>query len=144
MRIIIKGAKVYWNDPEEISSGVYEVLSDYTLEDDEDDTPILIGDGKSEAEVFVWELEFETKVVFRQLNGTGETIALFPEMPWGKSTDIVYYMHIGQHGACDYDWFIANSKPSTEQEYKDLLDELTNQVGYHNIQIITNYKPKYN
>ena len=143
MRIITKGVKVYWNDPVEISSGVYEVLSDYTLENDKDDTPILIGNGNSEMEVFVWELEFETKVVFRQLNETGETVALFPEMVWGTSTDIAYYMHVGQHGSGDYDWFIANSKPSTEQEYKELLDELTNQVGYHNLLIMKKSRPKF-
>ena len=57
------GTEVFWNDPEQATSGIHEVLrmSDMTgltkegLE--EDDFIVLIGNGYSEAEVSVQELE---------------------------------------------------------------------------------------
>ncbi len=86
----------------------------------------------------------ETKVVFRKLNENNDVVALFPEIIWGSSYHIAYYMHVGQHGAGDYDWFISNSTPATEQEYKPLLDELTDQVGYQNLRIMKKCRPKFN
>ncbi len=53
MKVVLKkGQKVYWNDPDSASSGQYEVLIDI----EEEDTIILIGNGYSEAEVYLDEL----------------------------------------------------------------------------------------
>lgn len=48
------GNVVYWNDPENITSGEYEVVS--VPEEIEDDSIILIASDSSEAEVFPTEL----------------------------------------------------------------------------------------
>lgn len=57
---LYEGAKVWWSDPEGISSGVYEVVRVPVDPDDgiiEDDTVILIANGYSEAEVWIEELK---------------------------------------------------------------------------------------
>lgn len=59
MKTITKGTKVYWNDPENISSGLCKILNDFTIADNDNDTPILIGNTSSETEVFLNELDFE-------------------------------------------------------------------------------------
>lgn len=57
------GTEVFWNDPENATSGIYEILSmpDMTEQTKEEfkgeDLIILIGNGYSEAEVSVQELE---------------------------------------------------------------------------------------
>lgn len=57
------GAKVYWHDPSEKTSGIYEILimpniGALTREESEyDDLILLIGNGYSEVEVFIRELE---------------------------------------------------------------------------------------
>lgn len=51
---IKKGNIVFWNDPEGISDGEYEVVS--APEKIEDDSVILIASESSEAEVFPTEL----------------------------------------------------------------------------------------
>ena len=40
------------------------------------------------------------------------------------------YMHVGQHGAADYQGLVNDTKLATEDEYKDLFNELENSVGY--------------
>lgn len=40
------------------------------------------------------------------------------------------YAHIGQHSEYHFD-YIKESKEATENEYKDLYNELTNIVGYN-------------
>lgn len=52
---IKKGNAVYWNDPEGISDGEYEVVS--APEEIDDDSVILIASDYSEAEVFPTELQ---------------------------------------------------------------------------------------
>ena len=70
----------------------------------------------------------ETIVVFRTWKDTGDVIALFPGIP--EPGDMVSsYMHVGQHGAADYEHVIAATRPSTEQEYEDLAAELED-LGY--------------
>ena len=57
------GTKVYWHDPAGETSGIYEILimpdiNELTKEELEyDDLILLIGDGFSEAEVFIRELD---------------------------------------------------------------------------------------
>ena len=57
------GTKVYWHDPAGETSGIYEILimpdiEEMTNEELEyDDMILLIGDGFSEAEVFISELD---------------------------------------------------------------------------------------
>ena len=41
------------------------------------------------------------------------------------------YMHLGQHGSANYSGLIADTKPATEEEYKDLKNELENHCGYN-------------
>ena len=78
----------------------------------------------------------KTKVVFRKYKN-GEIIALFPEMVNGYF--VCSYMHMGQHSDADYSYVISITKPASEEEYKDLYNELTNQVGY-NLRILKKAK----
>lgn len=56
------GAKVYWHDPLGEASGVYEILKitdDFSVDDfGYDDLILIIGNGYSQIEVFISELEF--------------------------------------------------------------------------------------
>ena len=73
----------------------------------------------------------------------GEIIALFPYMPWNAHGNaVISYMHTGQHAAVDYAGVIAVTKPATEEEYRELLAELTS-VGYDNLHILRRAKPKF-
>jgi len=40
------------------------------------------------------------------------------------------YAHLGQHCTCSQSFLRENCKKATEQEYKELFNELTNSVGY--------------
>jgi len=76
----------------------------------------------------------KTKVIFRHWRGN--VIAIFPEDPGNNDPyTCSSYEHVGQHGACDPQGIIGDSKLATPEEYKDLKNELENQVGY-NLQII--------
>ncbi|KAB4220615.1 hypothetical protein GAP53_05225 [Bacteroides uniformis] len=80
-----------------------------------------------------------TRVVFRKYPD-GQVIALFPDILWGRRRgEVTSYMHLGQHGAADYSHVIAATKPVTENEYRDLQDELK-LAGYENIKIIQRSK----
>jgi len=70
----------------------------------------------------------ETIVIFRVLNEDESVIALFPEQyqPGGM---VGSYQKIGQHGAADYQWVVATSRPALDYEYEDLAAELE-EVGY--------------
>lgn len=137
-KIIKKGTKVYWNDPAGETSGMYKIAKDVNVNED---NIALINNEYSEAEVFLDELVFEELVVFRKFLGSNEIIALFPEQEWNTS-EVVSYMHTGQHSGAHYHHVIKGSTPATEEEYKSLLDELTNIVGYPNLRIIKKYTPK--
>lgn len=137
-KIIKKGTKVYWNDPAGETSGMYKIAKDVNVNED---NIALINNEYSEAEVFLDELVFEELVVFRKFLGSNEIIALFPEQEWNTS-EVVSYMHTGQHSGAHYHHVIKGSTPTTEEEYKSLLDELTNIVGYPNLRIIKKYTPK--
>ncbi len=66
--------------------------------------------------------------------------ALFPHEVCTRKGDVTTYQHIGQHSSGDYKACISQSRPATEQEYKDLKAELDS-IGY-NINIVKkqNYK----
>lgn len=67
------GQKVYWRDPANETSGVYEVY-------EKRGEIILIGNGFSEAEVYESELvPLSQKVMFRKWVIQGTVMALFPE-----------------------------------------------------------------
>ena len=65
----------------------------------------------------------KTKVVFRKFKD-GDIIALFPEQSYRHNYTTGSYMHIGQHGDCDYHNIISMTRPATPEEYKDLYQEL--------------------
>ena len=68
----------------------------------------------------------KVKVIFRKTKNPYtkeyEIVAFFPEIDtnYGK---ILSYMHIGQHGEADLE-FYRETKKATEAEYKPLLEEL--------------------
>lgn len=45
------------------------------------------------------------------------------------------YCHEGQHGTCGVDWIADSSRAANLAEYKPLMDELQNMVGY-NLEVI--------
>ena len=84
-----------------------------------------------------------TKVVFRKWNKGGEIIALFPEERWNRHNyTINSYIHVGQHGAADYDQVVAISRPAREDEYKPLLAELID-IGYDDLRVMKRCRPKF-
>lgn len=68
-------------------------------------------------------------VVFRKFKDK-DVIALFPDVEADMSGNCMSYQHIGQHGSAEYNYVIYKTKPATKREYKPLLNELTNLVGY--------------
>lgn len=86
-------------------------------------------------------IEFKTKIIFRYWED--EVIAIFPEdlgdnEPYTCSS----YQHMGQHGICNPQFIIENSRLATPEEYADLKKELENQCGY-NLQIIKRNSQAY-
>lgn len=85
-----------------------------------------------------------TKVVFRKFKKDGAIIALFPEERYSRHEHTINsYMHVGQHGAADYDHVIAVSRPAGEDEYMPLLVELIC-IGYENLRVRQRCRPKFN
>lgn len=60
------------------------------------------------------------KVIFRKSGN--DVIAFLPEIRVNYG-NIMSYMHIGQHSEASYD-FYNGTKKATEEEYKQLLEEL--------------------
>lgn len=81
---------------------------------------------------------FVTEVVFRKFKD-GQVIALFPYNPQNLMGNVGSYMHLGQHSDADYNHVISITKLATEEEYKDLKNELENSVGY-NLKVIRRRK----
>lgn len=69
-----------------------------------------------------------TEVVFRFDKEWG-VYALFP-YEIESTTTCLSYAQVGQHSAADYNHCINTTRPATEDEYKDLFNELENSVGY--------------
>jgi 2-iminoacetate synthase ThiH len=68
-----------------------------------------------------------TKAIFRRDKKTGEIMAFFPDtLQDGK---MECYAHIGQHSQADILYYWKETKPATEEEYKELQRELIS-VGY--------------
>lgn len=74
----------------------------------------------------------KTKVVFRKFKNKDipELIALFPEESYRHEYMTGSYMHIGQHGDCDYHAVISMTTLAKPGEYKDLKTELES-IGYN-------------
>lgn len=86
----------------------------------------------------------ELKVIFRKVKNPYtneyEVIAFMPEINanYGK---ILSYMHIGQHGEADLE-FYRSTKKATETEYKSLLNELKS--IYDDCVLVVKQKINYN
>ena len=65
-------------------------------------------------------------VMFRMFRG--EILAIFPHTKHHTGF-VLCYAHCGQHSGADYNGVVYNSRPATEEEYKDLKKELEN-IGY--------------
>lgn len=70
-----------------------------------------------------------TEVIFRVWRN--QIITLFPHIVCDFNGSVLSYMHLGQHGAANYDHIIKESKLAAEKEYIDLYNELTNHFGYN-------------
>jgi hypothetical protein len=72
----------------------------------------------------------KTKVIFRKWKGTGDVIALFPEVPGTVNpAHCLSYERHGQHGAAHLAGVIANTRPASPEESADLARELE-RIGY--------------
>ena len=71
-----------------------------------------------------------TRTMFRKFPDE-DIVALFPDILASHGGLILDYMHIGQHGQADYEHVMSITVPALPDEFKPLLDELTNLVGYH-------------
>ena len=87
-----------------------------------------------------------TRVIFRKFKKTktdegGDIIAVFPELKTGTLSlgyswyDVTSYMHLGQHGDCNWNAVLDITVPCKDRsEYIDLLRELK-YIGYKNLKI---------
>jgi hypothetical protein len=77
------------------------------------------------------DLNEPTVVIFRRSRADRTDIyALMPEVPADVEGLLCEsYQHFGEHASADYTRCIATSDPVTPEEYRDLLDEMT-QRGY--------------
>jgi len=68
-----------------------------------------------------------TKVVFRKYK-EGDIIALFPTIPGDYNpATCSSFIHVGQHGAADYNHVIDSTVPASPREYAALWKELESQ-----------------
>ena len=74
-----------------------------------------------------------TRVIFRKFND-GQVIALFPDENGNSRFECASYMHIGQHSPAGYNLVVQHTKPASEEEYRDLFDELK-RVGYDDLKV---------
>lgn len=70
------------------------------------------------------------QVVFRKWKDGGDIVALFPDILADDTGSIVSYIHVGQHGAANYQHCISKSVPATAEEAALLKKELEGMVGY--------------
>lgn len=75
---------------------------------------------------------YKTDVVFR-VDKTGKfkgtVYALMPHEVSTLNGLVTTYQHVGQHSSAEYRYCIAQSRPATPEEYKDLKEELES-IGY--------------
>jgi hypothetical protein len=125
------GQKIFWRDPEDETSGVYEVYEKY------DDYAYLIGNGGSEVEAYAGEMyELSQKVMFRKWTVNGGIIALFSEQKLDDRPCIVasYQSEVMERDA-DYDPVMEATVPANKNECQELLKELK-EDGYDALEII--------
>lgn len=79
--------------------------------------------------------KLKTPVIFRTWIVEGDTIALFPTIPWDEfGAECASYQHIGQHDAADPDSVIQQTRPATPEETEELMAELLS-IGYDDLVI---------
>lgn len=78
-----------------------------------------------------------TRVIFRKCKGEfkGEIVAFFPDTYNRYNGNMTCYAHIGQHSDANIRYYWDTVK-ATEEEYKPLLDELTNVIGYDDLKVM--------
>lgn len=67
----------------------------------------------------------ETRVIFKMSDG--ECVAFLLDCP-ANYGNVLSYMHVGQHGEASLEFF-RECRLATEEEYKDLREELES-IGY--------------
>jgi len=82
------------------------------------------------------------KIMFRKFKITGDVVALMPEF-LDADGFVTTYMHVGQHGAGDYDYLLKITVPAKPEEYEELYRELK-QIGYPDIQVMKRRPRKIN
>lgn len=82
----------------------------------------------------------QTKVIFRRLKkGQKEVIALFPEIHDSEDaneTDVLSYMHVGQHGEANIALINRITRPATPSEYADLKRELESPPYEYKLKVV--------
>lgn len=73
------------------------------------------------------------KIIFKKDKKDGEIIAFMPYDIQNWKGNFTCYAHLGQHGVCNYDYYL-DCKKATKEEYQNLYNELKN-IGYE-IEII--------
>jgi len=75
----------------------------------------------------------KTDIIFRcDKSGDfkGVVFALFPHEVSDHKGNVNSYQHVGQHSGADYNGCVRNSRLATEEEYKDLKEEMES-IGYN-------------
>jgi len=80
-----------------------------------------------------------TKVIFLYNKGNKDLFAYFPNEIADSKGNATCYSHIGQHSACSSE-YVDESRAANFNEYKDLLNELVNVVGYNDLEILNTSK----
>jgi hypothetical protein len=77
-----------------------------------------------------------TKVMFRKWKDDGTVEAVFPELVGTNNpSTCMSYSHIGQHSACDQNYYLGVTVPAKPKEYHDLLAELR-LIGYDDLKVV--------
>ena len=63
------------------------------------------------------------RICFRLVKGHGDVVAIFLDQE--RKNMLTCYEHIGQHGDCHKTWVNDCTFPCNKENYKELLDELT-------------------
>lgn len=81
-----------------------------------------------------------TKIAFVKDSEHDEIVAVFPEEKHSDfGSDVVMYVHMGQHTCGSLEWAKEQSNPSVD-EILPLLNELIHVVGYNDLEITTVFK----
>jgi len=69
------------------------------------------------------------KVIFRK-EKNGSIIAVFPYIISDPDGNVLCYAPYEGHGSISWDYYISNTKPCKETEYKELEEQLEDHYGY--------------